>query len=148
MIQMNLGAFMQSIKATVCGFIFRHKSIHRRKMQAAALSLYIHCKKWETKLQYTSKVYSNHLGNTLLQDLIHPVMLYWLQTKGMTMEAFSCSTMMTSVIKSSMEQQTIYLLKFHACLVCLLQLGYDVAIQPCLNYSSNPDFESCIGEFG
>ena len=31
-------------------------------------------------------------------------------------------------IKSSMEQQTLYLLKFHACHACLLELGYDVAI--------------------
>ena len=50
--------------------------------------------------------------------------------------------------KNNMEQQILNLLKCHACLVCLLQLGYDLAIQPCLNVSSNPDFKSCIGEFG
>jgi hypothetical protein len=50
----------------------------KRKIPAAASTLYIHCKKWETKLQETGKVYSSHLGNTLLQDLIQPVMSHCL----------------------------------------------------------------------
>ena len=78
MIEMNLGAFVQSIKLQYVGSLLGNKSIHRRKMQTAASSVYIHYKKWETKLQDTSKVYSNHLCNILLQDLILAVMLYWL----------------------------------------------------------------------
>ncbi len=51
-------------------------------------------------------------------------------------------------IQSSMKQQPRHLLKFHAYLAYLFELGYDVAIQPSMNVSSNPGFESFIGVFG
>jgi hypothetical protein len=50
-------------------------------------------------------------------------------------------------IQSSMKQQPRHLLKFHAYIAYLFELGYDVAIQPSMNVSSNPGFESFIGVF-
>ena len=49
-------------------------------------------------------------------------------------------------IQSSMKQQPCHLLKFHATFPIFF--GYDVAIQPSTNRSSNPGFESFIGVFG
>ena len=51
-------------------------------------------------------------------------------------------------IQSSMKQQPCYLFKIHAYLAYLFELGYGVAIQPSMNVSSNPGFESFIGVFG
>jgi hypothetical protein len=51
-------------------------------------------------------------------------------------------------IQSSMKQHPHHLLKFHAFLAYLFDLGYDVAIQPSMNVSSNLGLESIIGVFG
>ena len=61
-----------------------------------------------------------------------------------------------SHIKSSMKQQILNLLKFHACLAYLLELGYDVVpvmmlchpVITSLNVSSNPDSKCFIGKLG
>ena len=53
-----------------------------------------------------------------------------------------------SYIQPSMKQQPCHLLKFHAYLAYLFELGYDVAIHPSMNVSSDPGFESFIGVFG
>ena len=51
-------------------------------------------------------------------------------------------------IQLSMKQQPQCLLKFHAYFTYLFEVGYDIAIQPSINVSSNPGFESYIGLFG
>ena len=51
-------------------------------------------------------------------------------------------------LQSRMKQQPPHLLTFHAYLAYLFELGYDVAIKPSMNVSSNPGFESFIGVFG
>ena len=51
-------------------------------------------------------------------------------------------------IKSSMKQQPHVIKKFHAYLAYLVELTYDLAIQPLMNVSGNPGFESFIGVFG
>ncbi len=45
-------------------------------------------------------------------------------------------------IQSSMKQQPRHLLKFHAYIAYLFELGYDVVIQPSMNVSINLGFES------
>jgi len=50
-------------------------------------------------------------------------------------------------IQSSMKQQPHHLLKFHAYLANLFELGHDVAIHPSMNMYSNPGLKSFIGVF-
>ena len=46
-----------------------------------------------------------------------------------------------SNIKSSTKNQPQNIEKFHAYLAYLIEFGYDLAIQPSMNVSSNPGFK-------
>jgi hypothetical protein len=50
-------------------------------------------------------------------------------------------------IKKSMTNQPRIIEKFHAYHAYLMELGYDLAIQPSVNVSNNPGFESFVGVF-
>ncbi len=50
-------------------------------------------------------------------------------------------------IKPSMKNQPQNIEKFHAYLDYLINFYYDLAIQPSMNVSSNPGFESLVGVF-
>jgi carbohydrate-selective porin OprB len=50
-------------------------------------------------------------------------------------------------IKKSMTNQPRIIEKYHASLAYLMELGYDLAIQPSVNVLNNPGFESFVGVF-
>ena len=47
--------------------------------------------------------------------------------------------------KSSMKNQPSNIENLYAYLPDVIEFGYDLAIQPSMNVSSNPDFESFVG---
>ena len=113
--------------------------------------MYIHHKKWETKLQITSN--KQGVFQALRQYIATGFDSYSYDALALDKGHINGGNLILNNddirhIKSSMKQQTLRRLKFHASLVYLLELGYNVTVQPSLNVSSNPNFESCIGEFG
>jgi hypothetical protein len=76
MIQMNLGAFVQNIKVTICGFIVRHQE-HTKEKNASGSFFFVY------PLQQAGNQTTRHkqgvfqaLGNAMLQDFIQSVLLH------------------------------------------------------------------------
>lgn len=51
-------------------------------------------------------------------------------------------------IKESMNSNLTPIQKFHDIVAYQVELGYDLAIEPSLNVSRSPGFESVLGIFG
>ena len=74
----NLGAFVRSGKLQDRALVSGTKSMKRnqkREMQAAT-SIFVSIRRSSKKIQDANTVYSSHLGNTLLLDLIQTVLLH------------------------------------------------------------------------
>ena len=118
------------------------------KIQATAYTLDIHCKKWETKLQDTSKVYPITWAKHCCRIWTKQICCIGSRQRVWQWRHSNAQQWWHQSYKTSMQHQTLHLVKFHACLAYLLELGYDVAIQPSLNVSSNPDLKLFIGKLG
>jgi hypothetical protein len=148
----NLGAFVRSGKVTGRGFLVRHDEHEKKSRERNASSnfyfLYpsreilsqITRRKqgvFQSLVQYIAAGFNPHSTEALAVDKNY-------QSGGiMILDDDDVEN-----IKSSMKQQPHVIKKFHAYLAYLVELTYDLAIQPSMNVSGNPGFESFIGVFG
>jgi hypothetical protein len=147
----NLGAFVRSRKLVERGFVVRHyEHENESNKEEASSNFYFLYPSRDVATQTTRR------KQGVFQSM-HQFIAAGFDPKSeiaASLDKSNCNEgvlIMSNAdaenIKKSISNQPCIIEKFHAYLAYLMELGYDLSIQPSVNVSNNPGFESFVGVF-